>query len=55
MFNPNASKIKTEYGRIENTLADMTPNPRHVEGSTYPPDDVRKDQKLLDDFKRTPE
>ena len=55
MFNPNASKIKTEYGRIENTLADMTPNPRHFEGSTYPPDDVRKDLKLLDDFKRTPE
>mgnify|MGYP003564519911 CR=1 FL=1 len=32
MFNPNASKTKTEYGRIENTLADMTPNPRHFEG-----------------------
>ena len=55
MFNPNASKTKTEYGRIENTLADMTPNPRHFEGSTYPTDEVRKDLKLLDDFKHTPE
>ncbi len=55
MFSPNVSKIKTEYGRVENTLADMTPNPRHFEGLTYPSDDVRKDLKLLDDFKHTPE
>lgn len=55
MLNPNASKIKTEYGRVENILAMMTPNPRHFEGSNYPTDDVRKDLKLLDDFKHTPE
>ena len=55
MFNPNASKTRSEYERVENTLAGMTPNPRHFEGSTYPPDDVRKDLKLLDDFKHTPE
>ena len=55
MFSPNVSKIKTEYGRVENILAMMTPNPRHFEGSNYPTDDVRKDLKLLDDFKHTPE
>ena len=55
MFNPNASKTVSEYGRVENTLAEMTPDPRHFEGSVYPPDDVKKDLKQLDDFKHTPE
>ncbi len=55
MFSPNAPKMVSEYERVENTLAEMTPDPRHFEGLVYPPDDVKKDLKLLDDFKHTPE
>ena len=32
MFSPNVSKIKTEYGRVENTLANMTPNHAILKG-----------------------
>lgn len=55
MFNPIAPKAVSEYGRVENILADMTPDPRHFEGSKYPPDDVKKDLSQLDAFKHTPE
>lgn len=55
MFKPNASKVVSNYERIENTLADLTPNPHHFEGSVYPPNDVKKDLKCLDDYKYTPE
>lgn len=53
MSNPNAPKAVSGYERVENTLAELTPDPRHFEGLNYPPDDVSKDLKLLDDFKHT--
>jgi hypothetical protein len=55
MLNPNAPKVVSDYERVENTLAELTSDPRHFEGSNYPSDDVRKDLKLFDDFKHTPE
>lgn len=49
MVNPS------KYERIEKVLTSMTPDPRHFEGSIYPPDDVRLDLEQLDAVKHTPE
>ncbi len=51
----NFETPNSEYRRIENTLAEMTPDPRHFEGSVYPHDEVKKDLEQLDAFKHTPE
>lgn len=55
MLNPNTPKPTTDYERIENTIAEMTPDPRDFEGRIYPVEDVKSDTELLDDFRRTPD
>lgn len=55
MLNPHVPKAVSNYQRVENALAELTSDPRHFEGSIYPPDDVRRDLRLLDIFKYTPE
>lgn len=55
MFNPSAPKVVSNYERVENTLAELTPNPRDFEGRTYPAEDVRSDVKQLDDYRCTPD
>lgn len=55
MLNPNAPKTVSDYERVENTLAELTPDPRDFEGRTYPAEDVKNDVKQLDDFRHTPE
>ena len=55
MFNPNAPKTVSDYERVEDTLAKMTPNPRDFEGRTYPVRDVRSDIAQLDTFRHMPE
>ncbi|MBR2586937.1 hypothetical protein IKE71_01005 [Candidatus Saccharibacteria bacterium] len=55
MFNPNARKTVSDYERVENTLAELTPDPRDFEEQVYPTEDVRSDVKQLDNYRRTPE
>ncbi len=55
MLNPNQVKTVSNYERVENTLAELTPNPRDFEGRTYPAEDVRSDVKQLDDYRHTPD
>ena len=55
MFNPSAPKVVSNYERVENTLAELTPNPRDFEGRTYPAEDIRSDVKQLDDYRCTPD
>ena len=55
MLNPDVSKIISDYERIENTLAELTPNPANFAGSIYSTEDVQSDMKQLDTFKHTPE
>lgn len=43
------------YDRVENVLTELTPDPRHFEGSVYPPNDVKKDLRQLNNFRHTPE
>lgn len=54
MFNHNARKTVSEYERVENILADLTPNPRDFEGAIYPTRDVERDIEQLRDFKNSP-
>lgn len=55
MLNPNALKTTSNYERVENTLNELTPNPRDFEGQIYPEEDVENDIKHLENFKLTPE
>ena len=54
MLNPNVPKVTSDYERVENLLASLTPDPRDFEGRTYPTDEVMSDIKQLDDFRLTP-
>jgi hypothetical protein len=55
MLNPNAPKTVSDYERVENTLAELTPDPRDFEERTYPTEDVRSDVRQLEDYRRTPD
>lgn len=55
MLSPNVPKLSSRYERIENTLAEMTPDPLHFRGSVYPSEEIEKDLKQLGNFKKTPE
>lgn len=55
MFKPNQPKLPSNYEYIEDTLEQMTPDPRHFEGSVYPDSEVKKDLEQLNILKRTPE
>ena len=53
MLNPNWSK--TELDRVEETLAELTPQPETFGFLVYPFEDVWSDMKQLETFKHTPE
>ena len=55
MLNTNQTRTVSDYERVENTLAELTPDPQDFEGRTYPAEDVKSDIKQLDDFRHTPE
>lgn len=52
MSNPNAPKTNLE--RVEDILAEMTPDPATFAWSQYPVEEVRSDERVLSELKRSP-
>ena len=48
----NQDRLKTEFDRVEETLAELTPQPETFGFSVYPVEDVWSDMKQLETFRR---